>query len=38
MRLANVMPGLGEFSHRIFECGACGHLSVTPEAKRSLLG
>jgi hypothetical protein len=28
MDQARVIPGLGEFSHRVFACGACGHALI----------
>jgi transposase len=27
---ASVMPGLSEFSHRIFQCSKCEHVQIMP--------
>jgi hypothetical protein len=31
MAMAPMIPGLGMFAHRIFECSRCKHLQLVPE-------
>jgi hypothetical protein len=38
MRPANVMPGLGDFSHRVFQCVKCGHAELLPEPQTNRTG